>query len=50
MKEVIINIIKEGWIKNLPVSEVIRNIESSTGLYNKFAQQEFASLVFVSKP
>lgn len=35
MKNVIIEIIKDGWIKNLPVCEVIANIISATGLYQQ---------------
>lgn len=50
MKNVIIEIIKEGWEKNLPVIEVISNIVSATGLYQKYAQEQFCKLVFTSKP
>lgn len=50
MKSVIIDIIKEGWRKNLPVCEVIANIVSATGLYQKYAQEVFVKLVFISKP
>ena len=50
MKQVIVDIIKEGWEKNLPVCEVIGNIVSATGLYQKFAQEQFTKLVFISKP
>lgn len=50
MKQVIVDIIKEGWEKNLPVCDVIANIVSATGLYQKFAQDLFAMLVFTSKP
>lgn len=50
MKEKIINIIKEGWLRNLPISEVVKNIESGTGLCQQSAQQKFADLVFISKP
>lgn len=50
MKNVIIEIIKEGWVKNLPVCEVIANIISATGLYHQYAQEQFTKLVFISKP
>lgn len=50
MKDVIIDIIKEGWKKNLPVCEVIRNIVSATGLYERYAQEQFCNLVFTCKP
>lgn len=50
MKEIIVNIIKEGWKKNLPVCEVIRKIENETGLYPRFAQQEFINNVFTCRP
>ena len=50
MNSVIVDIIKEGWEKNLPVCEVIANIVSATGLYQKFAQEQFTKLVFTSKP
>ena len=50
MKQVIIDIIKEGWKKNLPVSEVISNIVSATGLYQQYAQEQFCKLVFTCKP
>ena len=50
MRELIVNIIKEGWKKNLPVCEVIQNISNATGLYQRFARQEFCNLVFTSKP
>lgn len=50
MKQVIVDIINEGWEKNLPVCEVIANIVSATGLYQKFAQEQFTKLVFISKP
>lgn len=50
MKNVIIEIIKEGWVKNLPVCEVIANIISATGLYQQYAQEQFTKLVFISKP
>lgn len=50
MKERIINIIKKGWLKNLSICEVIKNIESGTGLCQQSAQQKFANLVFISKP
>lgn len=50
MKQVIVDIIKEGWEKNLPVCEVIANIVSATGLYQQYAQEVFAKLVFISKP
>jgi hypothetical protein len=49
MKQVIVDIIKEGWRKNLPVSEVIRNIASATGLYERFAREQFCELVFIAK-
>jgi hypothetical protein len=50
MKQVIVDIIKEGWEKNLPVCEVIANIVSATGLYQQYAQEQFTKLVFISKP
>lgn len=50
MKQVIVDIIKEGWEKNLPVCDVIANIVSATGLHKKYAQEVFAKLVFTSKP
>lgn len=50
MKQVIVDIIKEGWEKNLPVCDVIANIVSATGLYQKYAQEVFVKLVFISKP
>lgn len=50
MKQVIIDIIKEGWNKNLPVSEVISNIVSLTGLYHQYAQEQFIKYVFVANP
>lgn len=50
MKSVIIDIIKEGWRKNLPVFEVIANIANATGLYQQYAQEVFVKLVFTSKP
>lgn len=50
MKQVIVDIIKEGWEKNLPVCEVIANIVSATGLYRQYAQEQFTKLVFISKP
>ena len=50
MKIVIIDIIKEGWRKNLPVCEVIANIANATGLYQQYAQEVFVKLVFTSKP
>lgn len=50
MKQVIIDIIKEGWEKNLPVCDVIANIVSATGLYQQYAQEQFTKLVFISKP
>lgn len=50
MKSVIIDIIKEGWRKNLPVCEVIANISNATGLYQQYAQEVFVKLVFISKP
>ena len=50
MKQVIVDIIKEGWEKNLPVCEVIANIANATGLYQQYAQEVFAKLVFTSKP
>lgn len=50
MKQVIVDIIKEGWIKNLPVCDVIANISNATGLYQQYAQEVFAKLVFKSKP
>ena len=49
MKQVIVDIIKEGWEKNLPVSKVIDNIVSATGLYYRFAAEQFTELVFMSK-
>ncbi len=49
MKEVIIEVIREGWKKNLPVSKVIDNIVSATGLYYRFAEEQFTELVFMSK-
>ncbi len=49
MKQVIIDIIKEGWEKNLPVCEVIANIVSATGLYQQYAQEQFTELVFKAK-
>ncbi len=50
MKQVIIDIIKEGWEKNLPVCEVIANIVSETGLYERYAKDQFTELVFSAKP
>ena len=50
MKQVIIDIIKEGWIKNLSVSEVIGNIVLATGLYEQYAKEQFTELVFIAKP
>lgn len=50
MKEKIINIIRDGWNENKPVCEVIRNIENATGLYRKYAVEQFTKLVFVSMP
>ena len=50
MKEVIINIIREGWEKNLYVYEVIANIITATGLNEKYAHELYAKLVFISKP
>ncbi len=50
MRNVIIDIIQEGWIKNLSVSEVIHNIMRETGLHQKYAQEQFCNLVFVCKP
>lgn len=50
MKQVIVDIIKEGWEKNLPVCDVIDNIISATGLHQQFAQEQFTKLVFISKP
>lgn len=50
MKNVIIDIIKDGWMKNLSVCEVISNIVSATGLYQQYAQEMFVKLVFMSKP
>lgn len=50
MKQVIVDIIKEGWRKNLPVCEVIANISNATGLYQQYAQEVFVKLVFTSKP
>ena len=49
MESVIIDIIKEGWRKNVPVCEVIANITNATGLYQQYAQEVFAKLVFISK-
>lgn len=50
MKQVIVDIIKEGWRNNLPVCEVIANISNATGLYHQYAQEVFVELVFTSKP
>lgn len=50
MKNVIIDIIKDGWMKNLSVCEVISNIVYATGLYQQYAQEMFVKLVFTSKP
>ena len=50
MKQVIIDIIKEGWIKNLSVSEVIGNIALATGLHERYAKEQFTELVFIAKP
>ena len=50
MKKVIIDIIKEGWMKNLPVCEVIANIVSATGLYQQYAQEQFIKYVFIAMP
>ncbi len=50
MKQVIIDIIKEGWIKNLPVSEVIGNIILATGLREQYAKEQFTEFVFIAKP
>lgn len=50
MKSVIVDIIKEGWEKNLPVQQVIRNIMNATGLHECYAYEQFTKLVFISKP
>lgn len=50
MKKVIVDIIKEGWEKNLPVQQVIRNIMNATGLHECYAYELFTKLVFISKP
>lgn len=50
MKQVIIDIIREGWKKNLAVTEVIRNIMKATGLHECYAHEQFTKLVFISKP
>ena len=49
MKKVIVDIIREGWKKNLPVYEVISNISSATGLHERYAQEQFVELVFLAK-
>lgn len=50
MKQVIVDIIKEGWRNNLPVCEVIASIANATSLYQQYAQEVFVKLVFMSKP
>lgn len=49
MRQVIIDIIREGWTKNLPVSKVISNIASATGLYQQYAQEQFCKFVFICR-
>lgn len=50
MKQAIIEIIREGWIKNLSVSEVIGNIILATGLHEEYAKEQFTEFVFIAKP
>lgn len=49
MRELIISIIRAGWICNYPVSEVINNIQSMTGLSEQESMNAFCELVFISK-
>ena len=49
MRQVIIDIIKEGWKKNQDVLDVIGNIVKATGLHERFAREQFCELVFVAK-
>lgn len=50
MKQVIVDIIKEGWKKNLSVMQVLSNITSATGLKQRYALDQFCELVLTCKP
>lgn len=50
MKNVIIDIIEEGWLMNLPVIEVIQKLESATGYSMKQVQEVFVNNVFSCRP